>query len=68
MHGLVTFHLKGQGVRKVRWFVDTRSAGKSAKKWEWVNNHGRAYHIYLWASSAGASTCGAATPSRRASR
>ena len=28
MHGLVTFHLKGQGASKVRWFVDTRRAGQ----------------------------------------
>jgi hypothetical protein len=48
-HGLVTFHLKGHGVRNVRWFVDTRVAGKSGKSWEWVRNHGRAYSIYLWA-------------------
>ncbi len=49
LHGLVTFHLKGQGVRNVRWYVDTRAAGTSKKSWEWVNNGGRAYHIYLWA-------------------
>jgi hypothetical protein len=49
MHGLVTFHLQGQGVRSVRWFVDTHAAGTSRKTWEWVNQHGRAYHIYLWA-------------------
>jgi hypothetical protein len=49
MHGLVHFHLKGAGVRDVRWFVDTRAAARTRKSWEWVNNHGRTYHIYLWA-------------------
>jgi hypothetical protein len=47
-HGLVTFHLKGHGVHKVRWYIDTRRAGKSGQPWEWLSNHGRAYHIYLW--------------------
>jgi hypothetical protein len=48
-HGLVTFHLKGHGtVHKVRWYIDTRGAGKSGKAWEWLTNHGRDYHIYLW--------------------
>jgi hypothetical protein len=49
LHGLVTFHLKGKGARNVRWYVDTRRAGKSRKSWEWVHHHGRAYSIYLWA-------------------
>jgi hypothetical protein len=49
LHGLVTFHLKGHGARNVRWFVDTRVAGKSGKSWEWIHDQGRAYSIYLWA-------------------
>jgi hypothetical protein len=49
MHGLVTFHLKGRGVRHVRWFVDTHRAAKTRTSWEWLHNHGRAYSIYLWA-------------------
>jgi hypothetical protein len=48
-HGLVTFHLHGRGVRNVRWYVDTRGAGKSGKSWEWMRHHGRAYSVYLWA-------------------
>jgi hypothetical protein len=51
-HGLVTFHLKGKGVRKVRnvrWFVDTRRAAKTNRSWEWLRNNGRDYFIYLWA-------------------
>jgi hypothetical protein len=49
LHGLVTFHLKGRAASQVRWFVDTRRAAKSARTWEWVHDHGRAYSVYLWA-------------------
>ena len=48
-HGLVTFHLKGHGVRNVRWFVDTRRAVKTNTSWEWLRRGGRDYFIYLWA-------------------
>jgi len=49
LHGLVTFHLRGARTSHVRWFVDTRRAGQSGKRWESIRRHGRAYHIYLWA-------------------
>jgi hypothetical protein len=49
LHGLVTFHLHGHGISHVRWYVDTRRAGLSGKKWEWLSQNGRAYHIFLWA-------------------
>jgi hypothetical protein len=49
MHGLVTFHLRGHGVRQVRWYVDTRRAAQSARTWEYVRRNGRAYSVYLWA-------------------
>jgi hypothetical protein len=49
LHGLVTFHLHGPGVSHVRWFVDTRRAGVSGKKWEWLRRGGRDYSVYLWA-------------------
>jgi hypothetical protein len=48
-HGLVTFHLKGRGASRIRWYVDTRRAGVSGQKWEWLRQHGRAYSVYLWA-------------------
>jgi hypothetical protein len=48
-HGLVTFHLKGRGATKIRWYVDTRRAAKTNQRWEWLSNHGRNYSIYLWA-------------------
>ena len=49
LHGLVTFHLKGRGASKVRWFVDTRRAAKTNRRWEWLSKDGRHYSIYLWA-------------------
>jgi hypothetical protein len=49
LHGLVTFHLKGNGARKIRWYVDTRRAAKTNKRWEWTRQRGRQYSIYLWA-------------------
>ena len=49
LHGLVTFHLRGPGVSHVRWFIDTRRAGASGKKWEWLRRGGRDYSVYLWA-------------------
>jgi hypothetical protein len=49
LHGLVHFHLNGPGATKIRWYVDTRRAGTSPKKWEWLSNHGRTYNIFLWA-------------------
>jgi hypothetical protein len=48
-HGLVTFHLKGAGATKIRWFVDTRRAAKTNKRWEWLSKDARHYSIYLWA-------------------
>jgi hypothetical protein len=51
MHGLVTFHLRGPGAGQVRWFIDTRRAGLSGKKWEWLRHGGRDYSVYLWAQA-----------------
>lgn len=49
LHGLVRFHLHGPRVSHVRWYVDTRRAGFSGKRWEFIRSHGRTYGIYLWA-------------------
>jgi hypothetical protein len=49
LHGLVRFHLHGARVSRVRWYVDTRRAGLSGKRWEFIRQRGRAYGIYLWA-------------------
>jgi hypothetical protein len=49
LHGLVTFHLRGARTSHIRWYVDTRRAGRSGKRWEFIRRHGRAYGIYLWA-------------------
>ncbi|MBW8712118.1 MAG: hypothetical protein JF631_14185, partial [Mycobacterium sp.] len=49
LHGLVTFHLHGPHISHVRWFIDTRRAGTSDKKWEWLRRGGRDYSVYLWA-------------------
>jgi hypothetical protein len=49
LHGLVRFHLHGPRVSRVRWYVDTRRAGLSGKRWEFIRRHGRTYGVYLWA-------------------
>jgi hypothetical protein len=48
-HGLVRFRLYGPRVSHVRWYIDTRPAGRSGKRWEFVRRGGREYGVYLWA-------------------
>ena len=67
LHGLVTFHLRGARTSHVRWYVDTRRAGLSGKRWEFIRATAARTASTSGPSSAGAGACGAATRWRRVS-